>query len=211
MFINNNLLTIFHVTGVDAFVYIIKYNLLFSVAVVVAFFVCWAPFHAQRLMTLYVPTPQWTDELLEAHKVLYYISGVCYFISCTINPVLYSIMSLKFRQAFKQTLLKPRCCCKPPVRQLQKKPYFSYKFTHRNGYSETSFTSVDRCSPGSDSNLSEHGHAGDHARQKDGVTKSRTGPGNATRHGHSEKETELRQLLLIKAGYDDNFNKANNV
>ena len=141
--------------------------------------------------------------------MLYYISGVCYFISCTINPVLYSIMSLKFRQAFKQTLLKSRCCCKHPVRQLRKKTYFSYRFTHRNGYSETSFTSVEGCSPVSNSNGCEHGH-GEHVRQKEGVARSRSSSGNNSNRleGHSEKEAELRQLLLHKTGYDDNSNKA---
>ena len=160
-------------------------------------------------MTLYIPTPKWTDELLEAHKVLYYISGVCYFISCTINPILYSIISLKFRQAFKQTVLKPHCCCKHPVRQLKKRPYFSYRFTHKNGYSETSFTSVEGGSPGSNSNISEHGHANDHVRRKESNGKPRSGSGNNCKQlGHCDKEAELRQMLLMKNGYDDNLNKA---
>lgn len=132
--------------------------LVVSVAVVVAFFVCWAPFHAQRLMPLYIPAAKWTDSLMDIHKVIYYISGVCYFTSCTINPVLYSIMSLKFRQAFKQTVLKPKCC-KRRVHSSKKKTYFSYRFSHKNGYSETSFTSMDPASPGgshSHSNNSDH-------------------------------------------------------
>ncbi|KAL4236821.1 Serpentine type 7TM GPCR chemoreceptor Srsx [Mactra antiquata] len=116
------------------------------VAVVVAFFVCWAPFHAQRLMTLYIPAAKWTDKLLETHKVIYYISGVCYFVSCTINPILYSIMSLKFRQAFKQTVLRPKCC-RRQVNTVSKRTYFSYRFSHKNGYSETSFTSMEHGSP----------------------------------------------------------------
>ncbi|KAL3884207.1 hypothetical protein ACJMK2_030426 [Sinanodonta woodiana] len=76
------------------------------VAVVVAFFVCWAPFHAQRLMTLYVK--EWTPDLLELQSHLFYVSGVLYFLSSTINPILYNLLSRKFRQAFKRTLC--RCC-----------------------------------------------------------------------------------------------------
>ena len=174
-------------------------------AVVVAFFVCWAPFHAQRLMTLYIPTAKWTDELLEAHKVLYYISGVCYFISCTINPVLYSIMSLKFRQAFKQTVLKARCCCKQQVRQLKKKPYFSYRFTHKNGYSETSFTSVEGPSPGgSHSNPSDQAHDTEHNRQKNGGRRVRSGSGNNYKFD-IQGTKDKRRLLHVKS---DNSNKA---
>ncbi|ESP00657.1 hypothetical protein LOTGIDRAFT_95525, partial [Lottia gigantea] len=69
------------------------------VAVVVAFFVCWAPFHAQRLLVVYVE--DWTLTLILVHDCLYYVSGVLYYISTTINPILYSIMSVKFRQAFR--------------------------------------------------------------------------------------------------------------
>jgi len=46
-----------------------------SVAVVVAFFVQWAPFHAQRLLTSYVPTEKWTPALIKFQSDLFYVSG----------------------------------------------------------------------------------------------------------------------------------------
>lgn len=46
-----------------------------SVAVVVAFFVQWAPFHAQRLITSYVPTEMWTPSLIRFQTNLFYVSG----------------------------------------------------------------------------------------------------------------------------------------
>lgn len=73
-----------------------------TVAVVVAFFICWAPFHAQRLMAIHVTQPTSTEEII--FMILTHISGITYYVSATINPILYSIMSLKFRQAFKDTL-----------------------------------------------------------------------------------------------------------
>lgn len=53
------------------------YNANFSipVAVVVAFFICWAPFYAQRLMTVYIKDDQWTETLLEIQSSLFYTSG----------------------------------------------------------------------------------------------------------------------------------------
>ncbi|KAK3097445.1 hypothetical protein FSP39_009697 [Pinctada imbricata] len=75
------------------------------VAVVVAFFFCWAPFHVQRLYTLYNKT--WTKYSLEVQSHLFYISGVLYFVSSTVNPILYNVMSKRYRQAFRETL----CCC----------------------------------------------------------------------------------------------------
>ncbi|KAJ9592159.1 hypothetical protein L9F63_001275, partial [Diploptera punctata] len=78
-------------------------------AVVVAFFICWAPFHAQRLLAVYAlnnataPNPV----LVTVYKTLTYTSGVLYYMSTTVNPVLYHIMSNKFREAFKTTLAQP--------------------------------------------------------------------------------------------------------
>jgi len=49
-----------------------------AVAVVVAFFICWAPFHAQRLMTVYIREDQWTPLWLELQSHLFYISGIVF-------------------------------------------------------------------------------------------------------------------------------------
>jgi len=102
-----------------------------SVAVVVAFFICWAPFHTQRLMSAYANSAAAaaTDEsdannftvaitdVDEAEPtqnvgdlVFFYVSGVLYYVSSVINPILYNIMSVKFRQAFVDTIL--RCSCR---------------------------------------------------------------------------------------------------
>lgn len=73
-------------------------------AVVVAFFICWAPFHAQRLVYIYGVDKdhQPTDPLiLKLFVITTYISGILYYMSTCINPLLYNIMSNKFRQAFK--------------------------------------------------------------------------------------------------------------
>lgn len=74
------------------------------VAVVVAFFICWAPFHAQRLVYIYGVDKdhQPNDPLvLKLFVITTYISGILYYLSTCINPLLYNIMSNKFRQAFK--------------------------------------------------------------------------------------------------------------
>lgn len=76
------------------------------VAVVVAFFICWAPFHAQRLLTLY--NRVWTPLLLDIQSALFFISGVLYFVGSTVNPILYNVMSKRYREAFRETI----CHCK---------------------------------------------------------------------------------------------------
>lgn len=77
----------------------------FAVAVAVAFFLCWAPFHAQRLMAVYglnlINIGISRDAFNDYFRILDYTSGVLYFLSTCINPLLYNIMSHKFREAFK--------------------------------------------------------------------------------------------------------------
>lgn len=74
-----------------------------SVAVVICFFLCWAPFHAQRLIAIY--SPAHGAQLHDQHEFLYtvmtYVSGVLYYLSTCINPLLYNLMSNKFREAFR--------------------------------------------------------------------------------------------------------------
>ncbi|XP_053682182.1 pyrokinin-1 receptor-like [Sabethes cyaneus] len=78
------------------------------VAVVIAFFLCWAPFHAQRLFAVYGNDQNHNEAIRKAYEILTYISGILYFVSTCINPVLYNIMSHRFRQAFKECLIALR-------------------------------------------------------------------------------------------------------
>ncbi|XP_053669125.1 phe13-bombesin receptor-like [Anopheles marshallii] len=80
------------------------------VAVVATFFICWAPFHAQRLMAVYgVFTKTESVFFYKVYMVLNYISGILYFLSTCINPLLYNIMSHKFRDASRHTLKMSLC------------------------------------------------------------------------------------------------------
>lgn len=76
---------------------------------VVAFFICWAPFHAQRLLAVYAQSSaaEAEDALVIVYITLTYVSGVFYYLSTTVNPLLYNIMSNKFREAFKVSSLRP--------------------------------------------------------------------------------------------------------
>ncbi|XP_038574371.1 neuromedin-U receptor 1-like [Micropterus salmoides] len=65
---------------------------------VVVFGLCWAPFHVDRLMWSYMDTSS-----KQHHKVFEYvhiISGVCFYLSSAINPILYNLMSTRFREMF---------------------------------------------------------------------------------------------------------------
>nr|KAG5703987.1 hypothetical protein BaRGS_032076 [Batillaria attramentaria] len=57
-------------------------------------------------MTIYIPQEAWTPELLTIQTYIFYISGVLYFFNSTVNPILYNVMSRKYRKFFKRTLYR---------------------------------------------------------------------------------------------------------
>lgn len=71
-------------------------------AVVVSFFICWSPFHAQRVLAIHVAenSSKFVQTIL---IVLTHVSGITYYLTATINPILYQLLSLKFRLAFRDT------------------------------------------------------------------------------------------------------------
>lgn len=59
---------------------------------VAVFGICWAPFHVDRMMWRYMDN--------ESYGYLHIISGVCFYLSSAVNPILYNIMSARFREMF---------------------------------------------------------------------------------------------------------------
>lgn len=71
---------------------------------VIVLFICWMPLQIFRPIYYYLST---TMNATELNSVVLYIEIICgflfYSISTTINPILYTIMSDKFREAFRKT------------------------------------------------------------------------------------------------------------
>lgn len=75
----------------------------------IAFFFCYSPFHAQRVIATVMERNQLDDNrFIQIYTILTHISGVTYYLSSTINPILYQVMSKKFQLALRETL---SCCC----------------------------------------------------------------------------------------------------
>ncbi|KAL7860109.1 hypothetical protein SRHO_G00152560 [Serrasalmus rhombeus] len=71
-------------------------------AVVIAFVVCWLPYHGRRLMYCYVT--DWTDTLYDFYHYFYMVTNVLFYVSSAVNPVLYNLVSANYRQIFFSTL-----------------------------------------------------------------------------------------------------------
>ncbi|XP_040911459.1 neuromedin-U receptor 1-like [Toxotes jaculatrix] len=65
---------------------------------VVVFGLCWAPFHVDRLMWSYIDTS--SEQHLMIFEHVHVVSGVCFYLSSAINPILYNLMSTRFREMF---------------------------------------------------------------------------------------------------------------
>uniref|UniRef100_A0A4W3I1B5 Neuromedin U receptor 1 n=1 Tax=Callorhinchus milii TaxID=7868 RepID=A0A4W3I1B5_CALMI len=73
---------------------------------VIVFGICWAPFHTERLMWILIRN--WTGELHRLYQFTHIISGVFFYLSSAVNPVLYNLMSTRFREMFKEVMCRRR-------------------------------------------------------------------------------------------------------
>uniref|UniRef100_A0A8C4ZJR7 Neuromedin U receptor 1a n=1 Tax=Gadus morhua TaxID=8049 RepID=A0A8C4ZJR7_GADMO len=70
---------------------------------VVVFGICWAPFHTDRLMWSFIS--DWSEDQLETFQYVHLISGVLFYLSSAVNPILYNLMSTRFREISSQCRL----------------------------------------------------------------------------------------------------------
>ncbi|KAM9813881.1 neuromedin-U receptor 2 [Neosynchiropus ocellatus] len=68
--------------------------------VVAVFGFCWAPFHIERL--LWSSISQWTDMLHTIYQYVHLLSGVFFYLSSAVNPIIYSLLSTRFRECFRE-------------------------------------------------------------------------------------------------------------
>ncbi|KIH45621.1 hypothetical protein ANCDUO_24338, partial [Ancylostoma duodenale] len=78
-------------------------------SVVVSFFICWLPFHIQRLLSLFITYHEGnvSPAVETLSTLVFYISGCCYYSNSAINPILYNVFSEKYRKAFFCTIFGP--------------------------------------------------------------------------------------------------------
>lgn len=76
--------------------------IILPVILVVVFAICWAPFHTDRLMWSFIS--DWTAGQHEIFQYVHIVSGVLFYISSAVNPILYNLMSTRFREMFKEVM-----------------------------------------------------------------------------------------------------------
>ncbi|XP_028303118.1 neuromedin-U receptor 2 [Gouania willdenowi] len=68
--------------------------------VVAVFGLCWAPFHIHRI--LWSSITQWTDLMHNVYQYVHIVSGVFFYLSSAVNPIIYSLLSTRFRECFRE-------------------------------------------------------------------------------------------------------------
>ncbi|OWK12001.1 NMUR2 [Cervus elaphus hippelaphus] len=76
------------------------------VVLVLVFAICWAPFHIDRLFFSFVE--EWTEPLAAVFNLIHVVSGVFFYLSSAVNPIIYNLLSLRFQAAFR-TVIPPSC------------------------------------------------------------------------------------------------------
>lgn len=115
---------------------VIKYRkqvVLMLGTVVVAFFICLLPFRALTLWIIVVPAESIMKIGLENYYNLLYFSRIMFHINSAINPILYNVMSSKFRGGFLRL-----CGLRVFRRKLRRKTEISRKSTHSSSTTHTS-------------------------------------------------------------------------
>ncbi|KAJ8391185.1 hypothetical protein AAFF_G00096140 [Aldrovandia affinis] len=70
--------------------------------VVVVFAICWAPFHVDRLLWSFVT--QWTDFMHRVFQYVHILSGILFYLSSAVNPIIYNLLSSRFRERFRELI-----------------------------------------------------------------------------------------------------------
>ncbi|MEQ2241747.1 hypothetical protein ILYODFUR_028482 [Ilyodon furcidens] len=75
---------------------------------VIVFSLCWAPFHVDRLMWSYIDMSSMQHQMI--FENVHLISGVCFYLSSAVNPILYNLMSTRFRERFSHITCHSKGC-----------------------------------------------------------------------------------------------------
>lgn len=119
---------------------VIKYRkqvILMLGTVVLAFFICLLPFRALTLWIIIAPASSNFEIGFESYYNILYFSRIMFHINSAVNPILYNIMSSKFRDGFLKVC---------GVVNLRKRLRRKVQITRRNTTSSTTHTSSQQTS-----------------------------------------------------------------
>lgn len=106
-------------------------------AVVMAFFTCLLPFRVFTLWIIIAPHEYMEQLGIETYYNLLYFCRIMLYLNSAINPILYNLMSSKFRKGFKKLFY---CYCLLSVCNRKQHKLKMLKRHHQNSHTTTSHT-----------------------------------------------------------------------
>lgn len=104
-----------------------KQVVLMLLGVVLSFFICLAPFKILTLYLILAPTEQVFDIDLDTYFNILYSSRIMFYLNSAVDPILYNLMSSKFRAGFLEF------CVNTKKRNLERRTFrSSVNGTRRN-------------------------------------------------------------------------------
>lgn len=97
--------------------------------VVFVFFICWLPLRVMALWQIFVSTEAFNSVNFDTLMFIILCSRLLVYINSSINPLLYNLISSKFRRAFKYTV----SCREMPAKPGFSKPPSSSSVGHTTG------------------------------------------------------------------------------
>ncbi|MGH0114835.1 UNVERIFIED_CONTAM: hypothetical protein FKN15_056684 [Acipenser sinensis] len=79
-----------------------RQNVLMLGCIVGVLAVCWVPFQSRRLMTVLREKSHWTEDYYRSYITLQPIANAFYYLSSSVNPLLYNATSRQFRHVFSR-------------------------------------------------------------------------------------------------------------
>lgn len=105
------------------------------VAVIVIFIICWAPLQINNVLVGFDVFPRLH---MDHHKHIREAFYIMAYANSSINPIIYTFMSKKFKETFKKTL----CGCIPCRRESTRSWTFRHQTETRDDGSKTCHTSL---------------------------------------------------------------------
>nr|XP_018915577.1 PREDICTED: growth hormone secretagogue receptor type 1-like isoform X1 [Bemisia tabaci]XP_018915578.1 PREDICTED: growth hormone secretagogue receptor type 1-like isoform X1 [Bemisia tabaci]XP_018915579.1 PREDICTED: growth hormone secretagogue receptor type 1-like isoform X1 [Bemisia tabaci] len=118
--------------------------------VVLSFFVCLLPFRAFTLLIILTPPEVVMGLGAEKYYNVLFFCRIMFHLNSAVNPILYNLMSTKFREGFRNI-----CCCK--MHRFKKRRRGSRVLARKSTFTTTTLTNTSS-SQKSKSSSSEHGY-----------------------------------------------------
>ncbi len=122
-------------------------------SVILAFFICWFPFHVQQLSFITAKINKWSDVENVFKKIGPFVNCLVHLNSC-LNPVLYVFMCEEFKEKLKQSLLLvlETAFAEEHLPFRTSRPSTCSRLSESQGLKQTNETTISSCGSSQDNN-----------------------------------------------------------